>query len=62
MLLISWDYVAISWAGLEGSREAGGLEFVYLQKSLILLLPALLLLQGIEILRDSVSVLRQRTW
>jgi TRAP-type mannitol/chloroaromatic compound transport system permease small subunit len=59
MLSISWDYVATSWAGREGSREAGGLEFVYLQKSLILLLPALLLLQGFETIRSSIKTLQQ---
>ena len=34
----SWDYVSNSWATLEGSSESGGLAFVYLQKSIILLL------------------------
>lgn len=46
MLWMGWDYVASSWAVLEGSREAGGLDFVYLLKSLMLLLPALLLVQS----------------
>jgi TRAP-type mannitol/chloroaromatic compound transport system permease small subunit len=41
-----WDYVAESWAVHEGSREAGGIPAVYLLKSLILAMPALLLLQG----------------
>lgn len=44
----SWDYVANSWATLEGSSESGGLKFVYLQKSIILLLVATLVLQGIS--------------
>lgn len=34
----SWDYVARAWATREGSGEAGGLRFVYLHKSIILLL------------------------
>ena len=46
LLYIGWDYVAASWATLEGSREAGGLPAVFLLKSLILVLPALLLLQS----------------
>ena len=50
----SWDYVASSWAIYEGSPEAGGIEGVYLLKSMILVLAALLLLQGIA------SVLRSR--
>jgi TRAP-type mannitol/chloroaromatic compound transport system permease small subunit len=44
---ISWEYVAESWAVHEGSREAGGIPGVYLLKTLILLMPALLLVQGI---------------
>ncbi|MGE6529525.1 TRAP transporter small permease subunit [Pseudomonas sp. NPDC077382] len=44
----SWDYVANSWATLEGSSESGGLKFVYLQKSIILVLVICLILQGIS--------------
>ena len=44
---ISWDYVAASWAVREGSREAGGLPGVYLLKSLTLVMPLLLALQGL---------------
>lgn len=44
----SWDYVSNSWATLEASSESGGLKFVYLQKSIILVLVVSLLLQGIS--------------
>lgn len=44
----SWDYVSNSWSTLEGSSESGGLKFVYLQKSIILVLVACLALQGIS--------------
>ena len=44
----SWDYVANSWATLEGSSESGGLKFVYLQKSIILVLVICLVLQGLS--------------
>lgn len=47
MLYIGWDYVAASWVTREASREAGGLPLVFLLKSLILILPALLLVQSI---------------
>ena len=43
---ISWRYVSDSGSVVEGSREAGGLPGVFLLKSLILLMPALLILQG----------------
>lgn len=44
---MSFDYVIASWRYGEASVEAGGLAFVYLQKSLLLLLPLSLMLQGI---------------
>ncbi len=47
VLWSSWDYVAASWALREGSREAGGLPWVYWLKSLIPVTAALLLLQGL---------------
>lgn len=49
---VSWDYVSAAWLSWEKSREAGGLPLVWALKTLILLLPLSLLLQGIaEILR-----------
>jgi TRAP-type mannitol/chloroaromatic compound transport system permease small subunit len=47
VLLIGWNYVAASWASMEGSREAGGLPAVFVLKSLILVMPALLLIQAL---------------
>lgn len=44
---ISWDYVLDSWAVYEGSREAGGLPGVFILKSFILVMSALLVLQAI---------------
>jgi TRAP-type mannitol/chloroaromatic compound transport system permease small subunit len=58
LLLIGWDYVAASWANREASREAGGLPLVWLLKSLILVLPALLLLQSWCTARRCVAALR----
>lgn len=46
LIYISWDYVMIAWANGEKSHEAGGLPFVFLLKSLILILPILLLVQA----------------
>ncbi|MEJ2141510.1 MAG: TRAP transporter small permease subunit [Gammaproteobacteria bacterium] len=42
----SWEYVLTSWSFREGSPETGGLPGVYLLKSLLLVMPALLLVQG----------------
>jgi TRAP-type mannitol/chloroaromatic compound transport system permease small subunit len=56
----SWDYVSNSWATLEGSSESGGLKFVYLQKSIILVLVFSLVLQGIANLIKSAYILTGR--
>jgi len=49
----SWDYVLASWAISETSAENNGLPFIYLLKTLMLLMPVTLLLQGIaEIIRS----------
>ena len=46
---ISWQYVASSWSYLEGSAEAGGIDAVFLLKTLILLMPLMLILQGLAL-------------
>ena len=59
LLFIGWDYVAASWTTMESSREAGGLPLVFLLKSLILVLPALLLLQSWSTVRQCITQLRK---
>lgn len=54
---ISWDYVAFSWHTLEGSQEAGGIEALYLLKTSLLLMPLLMILQGIAELLRNIMVL-----
>ena len=56
----SWDYVSNAWATHEGSSESGGLKYVYLQKSIILLLVVSLVLQGISNLIKALYVLTGR--
>ena len=48
LLWLSWGYVGASWSTREGSPEAGGLPFVYLQKSIILVLVVSLALQAVS--------------
>jgi TRAP-type mannitol/chloroaromatic compound transport system permease small subunit len=57
LLWISWDYVATAWSLREGSRETGGLPYVYLLKALIPAATVLLILQGVSQLLTSLSVL-----
>ena len=51
ILFYSFEFVQMSWKISEISTEAGGLKYVYVQKTLILLLPISLLLALIKILR-----------
>lgn len=59
LIVVAWDYVAASWATREVSREAGGLPLVWLLKSLILVMPLLLLLQSWSTVRNYLAVLRR---
>ncbi len=43
MLQVSWPYVHASWQRLEGSAETGGLPGVFVLKTLLLVMPAMLL-------------------
>ncbi len=58
ILIYSWDYVAASWRIREGSPEVGGIPAVYLLKSLLPLMSAMLLLQGLGEALDYASKLR----
>ena len=57
----SWDYVALAWRIREGSAESSGLPFVYVLKTALLLLPALLFTQGLAEAVRAYSVLRDST-
>jgi TRAP-type mannitol/chloroaromatic compound transport system permease small subunit len=60
IFFVSWEYVAQSWALREGSREAGGLNGVYLLKTLILLMAGMLVLQGLAMLVRNILALQDR--
>lgn len=47
LLWMSWRYVLNSWAISEHSAETGGLPLLYLLKSLLLIMPILLLIQAV---------------
>jgi TRAP-type mannitol/chloroaromatic compound transport system permease small subunit len=57
----SWDFVGVSWELREGSREPGGLPypFVPLLKSVLLIMPLALALQGVSILLHTVPGIRK---
>lgn len=53
ILIVSWNYVMVSWQLLESSQEAGGLPLVFVLKTLILLFAFTMSLQGLaELLRN----------
>ena len=59
ILLYSWVYVEFSWRIMEVSAEPDGLPFVYLQKSLLIAVAILLMLQSLsEILKSYLTLKR----
>lgn len=56
----SWDFVVISWQLGESSREPGGMPypFVPLLKTALLLMPALLAVQGLSLLVGALHAIR----
>lgn len=57
VLSVSWPYVLESWLKLEDSREAGGLEGLFLLKSVLLGFCVLILAQGLSLAGRSLLVL-----
>ena len=55
----SWDYVFTSWGLLEESGEAGGLAYVYVLKSTLLLMPILLMLQGAALVMKNLLLIKK---
>ena len=53
----SLDYVALSWSVREGSREAGGLNAVYLLKTTMPVMAVLLMLQGCATILKSILLI-----
>ncbi len=58
----SYDFAAVSWSIKEASRESGGLPYplVPLAKSILVLMPVLVGLQGIALMLRSLATLRGR--
>lgn len=58
----SWDFVVVSWQLGESSREPGGMPFPFvpLLKSVLLVMPLLLALQGVSMLLRALQVIRSR--
>lgn len=62
LCVTSWDYVARAFTMREGSPDPGGLPVLYWLKSLLLVAPLLLALQGIaELLRHGRRLIEHET-
>ncbi|MBF0187119.1 MAG: TRAP transporter small permease subunit [Magnetococcales bacterium] len=60
ILTMSWDYVSNSWALREGSREAGGIDLVWVLKSIIPIMALLVVFQGFVQLSHTLRTLRKK--
>jgi TRAP-type mannitol/chloroaromatic compound transport system permease small subunit len=57
IFISSWDYVAASWTILEASSENDGIAAIYLLKTLMVIMPVTLGLQGIAEILSSILIL-----
>lgn len=55
----SLDYVLTSWSQLEESGEAGGLAYVFILKTALLIMPILLIIQGAALSLKSLLLLKK---
>lgn len=58
VLVSSWDYVMASWTIRESSSETEGIAAVYLLKTLMLIMPVTLAVQGIAEILSGILVLK----
>ncbi len=61
IVYVSQPYVAAAWRIFEGSRETSGLPGWYLYKTLLLVFPTLLALQGLALASRAILTLRGHT-
>ena len=57
----SWEYVLASWSIMETSTENNGLPFVYLLKTVMLIMPFLLAIQGFITVKKNLIMLYRST-
>lgn len=57
LIAVSWTTVFNSWALLEGSPEAGGLPLVFALKTVLLVMPVLMLVQSVSMVARTLLTL-----
>lgn len=62
LALMAYDFAAAAWSIHETSREPGGLPYpmIPLLKSIVLVMPVFVALQGISMLMRSITVIRRK--
>ena len=62
LALAAYDFAAVSWSIRESSREPGGLPFpmIPLLKSVVVVMPVLVALQGVSMMMRSLTALKRR--
>ena len=62
LALVSFDFAATSWSIHEASRESGGLPYPWLPlvKSVLVIMPVAVGLQGVSLLLRSIASLRHK--
>jgi len=53
IIISGWDYVATSWQIKEASAEAGGIEYLYVLKTLIIIMAVLLIFQALSVMSNA---------
>ena len=61
LALAAYDFAAVSWSIHESSREPGGLPYpmIPLLKSVVVIMPVLVALQGVSMMMRSLNILRR---
>ena len=62
LAFMAWDFAAVSWSINESSREPGGLPYpmIPLLKSIVVIMPVFVALQGISLLLRSLAALKEQ--
>lgn len=58
LFVMSWQYVLNSWGVMETSVRPGGLPYLYVLKTFLLIMPVMMLLQGIAQFLRHIQILR----
>ena len=62
LAVTAYDFAAVSWSIRETSREPGGLPYpmIPILKSIVVVMPIAVALQGVSLMLRSLAALRQR--